>query len=107
MEKTQEQLLEEILKLKRNNPECEIKFCVYRDELLEEWSWTAHVIKDVIISDWFCDGERIYISKDDIIEHLYDKLCLDLSAEVAEKQAETMYKKCAKKTICVYTEPSL
>ena len=42
--RTQEQFLQEILELKRANPDYDIHFCIDSDEMLED-GWTSHEIK--------------------------------------------------------------
>ena len=110
MIKTQEQFLQEALELKKQNPEMDIHFCVDSDDVLEEYSWTAHRIGKIEISPWFEDGDMILMDEDQIKEHLEELLSVEYEnqdkyenhVELA-KAVDRKYDAEVKKTICIYT----
>lgn len=101
---TQEEALKLILKLKEENPEFEIHFCIDSDQLLE-YGWTAHKISKVEVCPWFEDGERIYTEEEEIIEHFEDFLYNSDSEKSLEEQIDILYKENVKTAICVHTFP--
>lgn len=103
--KTQVEFLEEILKLKKENPEMDIIFCVACDELMENLSWTGHEISRVEISDWYCDDERIYTDGDEVFELFCDSLYVKGMTEAEiEALAEKAVEENMTQMICVFTK---
>jgi hypothetical protein len=111
--KTQEEFLQEILDLKKANPEMDIHFCIDSDEL-GEYGWIVHKIIRVEISPWYREDERILVDEDDILNKFYDDIDeatgyvlgeKKLSDEEFEKRAQAMYAEKVKKAILVFTMP--
>lgn len=100
--KTQEEFLQEILDLKRANPELDIHFCVDSYEILET-GWTAHKITKVEINPWYRDDDYILTDKDEIKEHFEDMIDFDLSEEELKAHVDERYEKEVKMAICVFT----
>ena len=102
-EKKQIEFIEEILKLKKENPDFEIVFCIENGEMGEFSGWTSQKIHAVAITDWFINDEDVYQDEDDIFEFFYDRIDPNLSDDEAEKKALELTKKNSKKVIAVYT----
>jgi len=99
----QEQHLQHILDLKRDNPEMEIKFCVNSDEIYE-YGFTVHQINDVRIMPWYQIGEKILNEEVFIMDYFLSKIPMDISDDEAERLARIEYKKEVKNAICVFTQ---
>jgi hypothetical protein len=104
--KSQEDFLNEILKLKSENPELDIKFCVCSEQIYES-GWTYHEISKVEVCPWYQEEEEIFTSKGEIIERLtYLIECEMFDDEVTDYEinqiAEERYKS-VKQAICVFT----
>jgi len=102
--RTQEQFLQEILELKRANPDYDIHFCVDADEMLED-GWTSHEIENVEVSPWFDDGDRILTDGERIMDYFFDQSEASTDQE-AEAVAKQRYNQEVKMAICVYTRAS-
>ena len=100
--KKQEQFLQEILDLKKANPEMEIHFCVDSDEILET-GWTAHKITKVEINPWYCEDECILTDEDEIKEHFEKTADYELPENVMESHVNERYESEVKMAICVFT----
>ena len=96
--------IKQIISLKECNPDLDIKFCVYYNEILDETAWTLHKIKDVKICPFYEDGSEIFIDEDDIKDRLYDEFSGDdLAEQTVEFYVNEMYQQ-VKKAIVVFTE---
>lgn len=100
--KTQEQFLQEILDLKKANPEMEIHFCADSDEILET-GWTAHKITKVEINPWYGEDERIFTDEDEIKEHFENQYDEETATWYIEEAIEKRYESEVKMAICVFT----
>jgi hypothetical protein len=98
----QEQHLQHILDLKRENPEMEIHFCIDSD-FINDYGWTDHQIVDVNIMPWYRVGERISTDKNLIIEMMYEGIPNEISDEDADAIVTRKYEKEVKQVICVFT----
>lgn len=103
--KTQEQLLQEIIDLKKQRPDLDIKICVASDDVLEG-GWTYHKILSVRVESWFETYERIYIDKSEILEY-FEEQVFDEYPNFSDKRikglAKMRYLEQVKEAICVYT----
>jgi hypothetical protein len=103
---TQEQLLQEILNLKKEHPDLEIKICVSDDDLSDEGGWSLHKISTVKIETWFEANERIYTDESYILDYLEEQVFdeyPDFSCKRIRGLAEMRYLEQVKEVICVYT----
>lgn len=102
MTKTQEEFLEEILSLKKENPDYEIQFCIDSEQMLE-FGWTAHKIGKVEVSPWWVSGETIYTDEEEILEQIEEKLYMEYPEEELNNAVKKLYNEEVKTAICVYT----
>jgi hypothetical protein len=106
-DKSQEHYLNEILKLKKINPEMEIHFCV-DSETVYEFGWTYHEITRVDICPWYEDDEYIHVYKWSIENRIKEK---EFDSEEYDnipdselnRMVEEIYDKIVKQAICVFT----
>ena len=102
--KTQVEFLEEILKLKKENPDFEIHFCVASEEVVEFEKWTQHEITRVEILPWLENGEKIFINEKDIRDFFVGESDFDCwSKEELDKVVTDRYDAAVKMAICVFT----
>lgn len=104
--KSQEDLLNEILKMKYLNPELDIKFCVGSEQVYES-GWTYHEISRVEICPWYQEEEMIFTDKGGIIQRFIELIeCEIFDDDVTDYEinqiAEERYKS-VKQAICVFT----
>jgi len=111
--KTQEELLQDILNLKKENPELEIHFCISCEEMTDEYGWVKQKISRVEIDPWFEADERIMTDKDEILEYFENELIerfedefygSDIDEDSITEQAQERYDREVIKAICVYTD---
>jgi hypothetical protein len=102
--KEQIEFIKEILRLKEENPNAEIKICV-DNEFAEDCGWTSHRIKRVELCSWIVIGEHIYtdedLAKDDLMDELYIS---DLSTKDSNSLVDMHFSEGAVEAICVFTE---
>lgn len=106
----QEDILSEVLRLKKENPDISIYFCVDNDDLLEEYMWTRHKVGGVEILPMYTIDERILIGEDKIQEDFRDQLNMsitdpEITDEMIDQMVEDRYEKEVSKAICVFTHP--
>lgn len=104
--RTQEQFLQEIMDLKKQRPDLEIKICVSNDDLSDEGGWSLHKISSVKVEVWFETDEQIYTDECSIFEYLKEQVFdeyPDFSDKRIEGLAEMRYLEQVKQAICVYT----
>ena len=94
--------MQEILELKKQNPEMEIHFCV-ANELSDENDWTSHEIWKVEVSEWFCAFDKFLTDEDMIREHLAEEADIGLSEEQVKFYVDSRYAEEVTMAICVYT----
>lgn len=103
-EKTQVEFLEEILRLKKENPDFEIHFCVASEEVAEFSKWTNHKITHVSVLPWLQNDEKILISEKDIRDFFVGETDLEYwSKEDLSKFVSDRYAAAVKLAICVFT----
>ena len=103
--KSQEEFLEQILHLKAEHPETEIKFCVDSSELCED-GFTAHKICRVEIKPfWYRNDEYIETDECSILDELEERVFEDFEFgdERTKALAEMRYGEEVKYAICVFT----
>lgn len=105
--KTQEQFLQDVLDLKKQRPELEIKFLVDSSHFDDDYRWMSQRIYNVKVESWFVTDDRILTDCSVILEFFEEQIAgeyPDFSDRRIEGLAEEMYNKAnIKDAICVYT----
>lgn len=100
--KKQEEFLQEVLELKKENPDAEIHFCIDSDEILE-YVRTVHKITSVVLCPWFANDERILTDVDEIKELFAEQGTDFMTDDEVNKLVAERYEKEVKTAICVFT----
>ena len=101
-EKTQVEFLEEILRLKKENPDREIRFCVASRGLAENMELIQHRITQISLGPVFERGKEILINEADIREHFKQKCSAHHSWFVMKRMVDAMYDDKVRLAICVF-----
>lgn len=105
MGKSQIEFLQEIVKLKEDNPKSDILFFVNNETIVEEGNYTKQDIYSVELEEVYYNGEMFYIGEEDIkeqIEYELDNDGHDCSEKVFQQLVEDKYKDNTEKAIIVY-----
>lgn len=98
----QEQFLQQVLELKKQNPEMEIHLFVDSDEITD-YRWSHHEICKVEISEWFHAFNEIMTDEDMIRAYLTEEADDGLSEEQLKVYVDSRYAEEVTMAICVYT----
>ena len=96
--KTDKEIIDELLKLKTENPDLEVLVCADEELWCGEYSWYEGKISSVSIEDRYEYGETIYKGSDDIRDIIECENDLDCANEedakkIEELLSEVIYKK--------------
>ena len=96
-------LLKEIITLKKEHPDFDVKFCVNVENMDDNCAWMEQKIDRVEICEWYLDDDRVYID-DDIVTYAEDMFYeTGMSDEDLEKLVASFMKENAATAICVFT----
>ena len=102
--KTQVEFLEEILRLKKENPDFDIHFCVASEEVVEFDKWTKHQITRVEVLPWLQNDEKILLAEKDIRDFFVGEADFGYwTKEEMDKFVGDRYAEAVKLAICVFT----
>lgn len=88
--KTDKEIIDELVRLKTENPDLEVLVCVDEELWCGEYSWYEGKISSVTIEDRYEYGETIYKGSDDIRDILECENDLDCTHEEDAKKIEEL-----------------
>jgi hypothetical protein len=101
--KDQLAFLKEIIALKEEHPDYEIKFCVNVENMDDNSAWMEQKIDRVEICNWYLDDDRVYVDGD-IRDYAEDYIYENGMAEAElEEMIDKFVAENAVTAICVFT----
>ena len=97
--KTDKEIIDELLKLKTENPDLEVLVCADEELWCGECSWYEGKISSVSIEDRYEYGEAIYKESDDIRDIIECENDLDSGNEEDAKKIEELLSKVPHKKV--------
>lgn len=106
--KTSNEVLQELIRLKSENPDAQVILCIDNEETLDpsQFRYVFHDFYRVEMGYIWADrDDTVHTDRDDILRHLQYEL-EDYPEYYKETSPEELFENVAKKAIIVYTAPT-